>query len=521
MKEFYPQAKVEVPAPAQIDEVKPITKTETKAAAKPSQPPQVATTAAIVKTQKVTKREIMQGIKSMEQQNIDLMATKHTLTSTTSAAQDDDEWNVIMKGKKVKIVRDESSTRVKLADVKVAENKVEPKTIEVKTVVQPSIQPPSAPENVKKSQSSATNAPAKVTNNSKKSKSKGKKKKPNLMVKQDGFEIIEPEFAKPLVVVNDEETNDDAENDVLESSDIESNETLPVDVTINHNDVTGENQVLLTTYKDIEKSDECIKEASAYVDEPNKSEKETIIIETSLNDLTNMHEAQKAEEIDTVIDISDEDICSAKVLLTLEKEIENILDNDDDNSPPSPPQTSISPAVIETPISPPTVVIEVKQSAPQEPTLETTIEHFNDRVNIAELERDVIENLRQLGADEDIELKCPIINPLYDFPITSAVQKWLQAKQHESFENLFHMQNLKKLYEIYDEDDHDEVDDDEETESDISEKELKSETDSDYASDFHAKTNGNSPTCSNHAKASSRSLNSKLMATKESFCALM
>lgn len=516
VKEFYPQTKVaqNEEVPTKVAETKPTVKV-----AKPSQMP------AAVKPQKVTKREIMQGIKSMEQQNIDLMATKHTLI--TAASQDDDEWNVIMKGKKVKIVRDESSSPAKSAvvqDVKSVQTRVEVRNVVESMPVAAvkatsptalSTQTAAALDNVKKSSVNTKG----TNNNSKKSKSKGKKKKPNLMAKQDGFEIIEPEFAKTSLIADEIE-----DEHVLESSDIE-NETLVSDLTINQ---VTENQVLLTMIKDNEKSDECIKEVSAAVSEMKKSEigkceetdsqvqQEKIINENSSNDLT---KAQQ-EDIDTVIDISDEDICSSKVLLSLEKEIEHILDANADESSTSSVSTEIETIVV-IDKSP---KVQPEEQRPAEPanneiTLET-IEMFNDHVNIADLERDVIENLKQLGADEDIELKCPIINPLYDFPITSAVQKWLQAKQNESFENLFHVQNLKKLSEIYDEDEDDD-DEDEETESDISEKELKSETDSDYASDFHAKTNGNSPTCSNHAKVSVRSLNSKLIATKESFCALM
>jgi hypothetical protein len=125
-----------------------------------------------------------------------------------------------------------------------------------------------------------------------------------------------------------------------------------------------------------------------------------------------------------------------------------------------------------------------------------------------------MENLKML--DDGIDIKSPIINPLYDFPITSAVQKWLQEKQCESFESLFRIENFKKLSELYDDCENDD------DESDISDSPIKSEaTDSDYASDIQVKVNG-SPASSNakiDTKITSR-CNNKII-VKESFCALM
>jgi hypothetical protein len=495
-----------------VDETKSKVNQENLKVVKTSQPN--------VKNSRVTKREIIQGIKSMEQQNIDLMATKHTLMTN---ANQDDEWNVIKKGKKVKVVRENEGEKktIVVQDVKCdvnieTKNNDESKT-KSSTIV--SIQQ-NHESNIKKTSSSKVTATV-----VKKTKNKGKKKKTNLMVKQDGFEIIEPEFTKPSfssstdAIRNEEEVEDDEEP---ETSNDESAEVIH-----------DENLVL----RNNDKSDECIKKEIAV----EKSESVvaisaidvTDIVNIDLNDCVekkdenqlqqkqlkmNVNDLTKAQdiEVDTVIDISDDDIRSSKALITeiLKIPIEEEDSHDEEHieietiykkNIVSPQVQGEKPKLVENSITNTTSTIDSFQDN----------DFFNDRSNIADLERDLIENLRQY--DEDIDFKSPIINPLYDFPITSAVQKWLQAKQNESFDSLFHVQNLKKLCEIYN--DVNDDDDDEETESEISEKEMKSETDSDYASDFHAKTNGNSPTCSNHAK-SSRTCN-KLIASKESFCALM
>lgn len=470
---------------------------------------------ATAKNARVTKREIIQGIKSMEQQNIDLMATKHTLMTN---ANQDVEWNVIKKGKKVKVVRDnEESSQSKSSPVIVAVSTVkcdEPAVTKneepiVKSTVVMSTQ-----------QENATKKSSKVVASSKKTKNKGKKKKPHLMVKQDGFEIIEPEFTKPSIESRGEEEIEP------ETSNDESEEIFDENEVLRNNDKSDE---CIKQEIAVEKSDESVVVAASVdvvTNDEIKLVEEILQQSKNVNDLT---KAQDIEEVDTVIDISDDDIRSSKALITELLRIPSV-DVDEDKTVVLPQQevkeiiykkeTIKSPEVQYTPSTPQPPIqksVEVVE-APTKPvdTFQDS-DFFNDRSNIADLERDLIENLRQL--DEDIDFKSPIINPLYDFPITSAVQKWLQAKQNESFENLFHVQNLQKLCEIYS-DVNDEVDDDdEETESDISEKEMKSETDSDYASDFHAKTSGNSPTCSNHAKASAN--RSKLIASKESFCALM
>lgn len=475
----------------------------------------VKTSQANVKNSRVTKREIIQGIKSMEQQNIDLMATKHT--QVTNANQDD-EWNVIKKGKKVKVVREsegEKKTIVVVQDV--VNNNIETKSNDESTTTKlSSVQQNHENNNVKKSSLKVT---ATVVN--KKTKNKGKKKKPNLMIKQDGFEIIEPEFTKPSSSTIDETTRNEGEDEDDDEEPETSNDEC---AEVIHN----ENQVLRIN----DKSDECIKKeiaveksesvvaiaAAAVVDVVNIISNDCVAID--VNDLT---KAQDIEVVDTVIDISDDDIRSSKALITeilkipKEEDSHEIVDEKQEETIIYKTQKNLMSPEVQVEKAPKKIV------ADNSVTTSTTVDNnnfqdsdfFNDRSNIADLERDLIENLRQY--DEDIEFKSPIINPLYDFPITSAVQKWLHAKQNESFDSLFHVQNLQKLCEIYN--DVNDDDEDDETESEISEKEMKSETDSDYASDFHAKTNGNSPTCSNHAK-SSRSCN-KLIASKESFCALM
>ena len=124
--------------------------------------------------------------------------------------------------------------------------------------------------------------------------------------------------------------------------------------------------------------------------------------------------------------------------------------------------------------------------------------NYKIKENVADLERDLKKNLKLLNGDEDIQFKSPIINPLTDFPITNAIQKWLQTKQNESFDSLFHVQNFKKLHlnedHNDDEDDVDDEDDDyegndteEDTESEISDKPITD--DSDYASDIQVKAN--------------------------------
>lgn len=508
-----PETKVNCDEPSndlQRRDIAPLSKSKVdppKAVAKASHPAKPSAT-------RVTKREIIEGIKSMEQQNIDLMATKQK--PVTNASQDD-EWNVIKKGKKVKVVRD-IKLDVSSSDIReVKKDKVEEIKIEQPIVEEAA----SIPEPVKK----PVQAPTKL----KKSKSKNKKKKSHLTLKQDGFEIIEPEFNKSSISneVADEEISPDLSED---EATVESEE-IPPEVTVSEPQVP-ENVVLNefeAIIESVEVEPEVVKEVEEEIAQMPEKSPEVVDLPQPI--------VKSTDDDDAVIDISDEDIC-CKTSMPLEFEVvekaERVLEPKIQAcTQVKAPEVQVKAPEIQ--VKAQEVQVKVEVQAPtqtktkKEPEVQVhtpaalnkkpelkldpfqDMDYFNDRTNIAALERDLMENLRML--DDEIDLKSPIINPLHDFPITSAVRKWLQAKQNESFDSLFHVQNLKKLSELYDDDEEDE------TESDISEKEMKSETDSDYASDFHAKANGGSPTCSTHAKGSSKC--NKLLLAKESFCALM
>lgn len=417
----------------------------------------------------------------MEQQNIDL--TKH---HPKANANNNDDWNVIKNGRKVKVVKDikvelTSSDLKEVKPDKAEENKIEDTKTEIVAL----------PDQPKKTQP--------TLNKAKKSKNKSKKKKSHFMAKQDGFEIIEPEF-------NNAPPND-AENDAQDLSEDET--CIESEQTLSHSEVDE-----IVVLKHVES------EAAAPAEEPTPE-----ITQEESPEADDLPLAEIVE--DTVIDISDADICSNATIMPISNdEYEAVAAVKSESST----ETLVEEKSIEINLVPNEAEIDEQKTTKQktkknqaktdrvakedEPKCDPfqDMEFFNDRSNIADLERDLMEHLKLL--DEDIELKSPIINPLYDFPITSAVHKWLQAKQNESFDSLFHVQNFQKLSELYREND------DDETESDISERELKCETDSDYASDF--KANGNSPTCSTHAKASSeKSSKCNKLIAKESFCALM
>lgn len=558
VQEFYPRAQSTPDEPQnKINCDEPFAGQERNESAAASPKPKVTKTSHPVKasTNRVSKKEIIEGIKSMEQQNIDLMATKH---QTMKNASQDDEWNVIKNGRKVKVVKDiKELTSTDVQEVKQDKIVAEEKKIEeLKTEVA------SVPEVVKKS----PHAPIKP----KKSKGKNKKKKSHLLAKQDGFEIIEPEFNN--VPANDAE---DGEDDDVTQDMTDDELEIPSQSVISEPEAV-ENVVLNIA--------EAVVEPVVTVEQEVKEaqQKPAAVKEKSpeVNDLPEIIKIFVENEDDAVIDISDEDISRKVNEISLEiTSIQAVVENVEQEvqlKPQAVPEVQANieiqaelkvqedvqkevkqeiqekqeveikkealtllevhvkkeAQIITEAIEKPEVQlkvnvnvkskVQVKQEVPVKvetlPKLNPfqDTDFFNNRKNIADLERDLIENLRLL--DDEIDLKSPIINPLYDFPITSAVRKWLQAKENESFDNLFHVQNFKKLSELFE----DEDDDEDETESDISEKELKSETDSDYASDFQAKANGGSPTCSTHAKGSSEkpSKCNKLIA-KESFCALM
>lgn len=452
---------------------------------------------------RVSKKEIIEGIKSMEQQNIDLMATKH---QTIKNASQDDAWNVIKKGKKVKVVKDikmdlSSSDVQDVKEDKIEENKNEEPKTEIASV----------PEVVKKSHP--------VLLKTKKAKSKNsKKKKSHLMAKQDGFEIIEPEFnnAASNDVDVDEMTQELSEEETVAEAEAPSAVSDPevVENLVLDNFETRDEPAVIVELEIVAKQ---VEETSQT---PETREEKT----PEVNDLREIIKNVDNED-DAVIDISNEDIRRTVDDICLEMspvpKVERVVE------PKVEVKVGPKPEVQKKAFDKPEIIVPVQTSTETKKEIQLKTEaktmmdpfqdtdFFSDRVNIAALERDLMENLKLL--DDDFDLKSPIINPLLDFPITGAVRKWLQAKQSESFDSLFHVQNLKKLSELYDDED------DDETESNISEKEVKSETDSDYASDSHAKANGVSPnSCSTHAKGSSeKSSKCNKLIAKESFCALM
>jgi len=396
---------------------------------------------------------------------------------------------------------------------KIEENKIEN---------EPKTENASVPEIIKKS------SPVPIKSKKQKNKN-GKKKKPHLMAKQDGFEIIEPEF-------NNAPSNE-ADVDELEISDGEMAGESEAPSATSESEIV-ENVVLSSVE---EESNEPVviveQEVFAKISEEILQSPETIE-EEKTPEVSDLREIIKNvdNEDDAVIDISDADICrkadddicfEMSPVQEVEQKVETKSEVQNEAEVVDKPEVQLKIKVNlkpETQVSVQTIneveaKAEVQVKSEPEPMLcpFQDTDFFNDHVNIAALERDLMENLRLL--DDDFDLKSPIINPLYDFPITSAVRKWLNAKQCESFDSLFHMQNLKKLRELHDDDDDE---DDDETESNISEKETKSETDSDYASDSHAKANGDSPTCSTHAKGTSeKSSKCNKLIAKESFCALM
>lgn len=436
---------------------------------------------------RVSKKEIIEGIKLMEQQNINLISTSKCQLSNV---KHDDDWNVIKNGKKIKVSRD-TETGVAKDDVEehaktVVEGTVK-KVSEESVVIKQQENKTASPE---KSKKTAASTNAKVN---KKSKGKNKKKKNHFTGKQDGFEIIEPDFGNNSDVKAEEVITDD-ETYADEST---SNEIFSEDTTTINKNSTVECGTTTDETVNIDKTvNECVVSAMDIL-EPVKEEDEVILLKEVLNVEVALKVVEsKPDPDDAVIDISDEDICnnsSIEIDLSIAQEIVDEIEK----------QVII------------TEEVDGKEFAANEPEIFDELSFFENHKNIAELERDLMENLKVL--DDGIDIKSPIINPLYDFPITSAVQKWLTEKQNESFESLFRLENFKKLSELYDD-----CENDDDDKSDISDAPNKSETtDSDYASDIQVKING-SPASSNakiDTKLSSK-CNNKII-VKESFCALM
>lgn len=133
-----------------------------------------------------------------------------------------------------------------------------------------------------------------------------------------------------------------------------------------------------------------------------------------------------------------------------------------------------------------------------------------DRCDIANLEREIVKNLRLF--DEDIDLKSPMINKIIDFPITSAVIKWC-SENSPSF-NLSAMPANESVG-IWSIEKKSSLQDDDDNISEISDFHTKSETDSDYSSDFQTKHS--SPALANPLKNHEHDHRPK----PESYCALM
>lgn len=565
VREFYPrvqstthvkESKCDVPAATTNDLQKqqPSAQQAKTAAIKTDAPPKIITNVNNIKTSqavksvgRVSKKDIISGIKSMEQQNINLVATsKVQLKSTTLTANDADvEWNVIKKGKKVKVVKDshinnnnnnihhnKSESMEMIKKDLPANDESKAKEVAMTTTVSQEIVNTNNNNNAKKTLPTANAATSHNNVKSKKSKSKNKKKKSYSMIKQNGFEIIEPEFGNSSNNDKEEITNDD--DDYASDEEETVDEEILLEAINNYNEVIEEITHAITTKTDdviiVESENKAeLKEQHEEVFDRKQDEKEEIVVQAqtiidekiievqeqievlNVQNLSQNNSIKKiniishdVDDDDAIIDISDEEICrktSIEIDLSIAQEI----------------------AKIQVEVKEPIIVVETKvvekvavavPAKQEEEQILGELNYFNDRKNIAALERDLMENLKVL--DDGIDIKSPVINPLYDFPITSAVRKWLQEKQSESFDHLFRVENFKKLSELYDD-----CDDDE---SDISDSPLsKSETtDSDYASDIQVKLVNGSPASSNakiDTKLTSK-CNNKLI-VKESFCALM
>lgn len=468
------------------------------------------------------KKEIMEGVKLMEQQNINLIqkASSFNIPSINAA---DVEWNVIKKGKKIKVVNE---NELNGGDEKLPKNEKD-----IKITKDEEINPQSkSSENATKTQEISTTktnnfaaqkkSPLAVTpsNNTKSRKSKNKnrkKKSQHMMARQyDGFEIIEPQFTNNNNSLSNYEENaisDEGEEDEEEEEEIIIEENLKKLNVENDENSTDNDKLELLVVNDMnEKEDQSV----VSDEEKTKEVDEKMVEKMILKNFINLSD-------DAIIDISDEDISSAKTfekdLQELTKEIleNNIIEKENDGI------QEINHEIVKVKNAS-SLKLEInvvekivdKHERSHSPTFEK-VNSFANHKNIAELERDLIENLRSI--DDGIDIKSPLINPLYDFPITTAVSKWLNEKQNESFDSLFHVQNYKKLSEMYDEYD---------DESDISDSPIKSETtDSDYGSDCQVKAMNASPSSSKSSSTASaiekkKAIN-KLRMVKESFCALM
>lgn len=499
---------------------------------KTSQPPQTQQSLPPPLPVRATKKEIMEGTKSMEQQNINLAQYKSLQAPQTQ----DIEWNVIKKGKKVKVVKNE----IEEHQTPIPKKDTSPEVVKEK--VQDSI---NSEVVVKKTTAILPVGTAKPSVKKPKGKNK-KKKSQHLMTKQqDGFEIIEPQFGtssksdENIAESGEEETflDDTLEEDTTEITIASENIVEKMELLIVNDDdddnkptenveIEAKTEVILKKLNNLE-------DDGAVIDISDEEICRKTLIELDLAEI-----AQEIIENDKSVEAQEESVCSIAISQQLSEALKDLEVSVDDSELRLQMESneslkaasfnsnqSMESEIFSENISLPSIQaqelnlpieLENIDSCPSAPTTPTfdDINFFGDHKNIAELERDLIENLRNM--DDGIDIKSPLINPLYDFPITAAVSKWLQEKKHESFDHLFHVQNFKKLSELYDECD---------DESDISESPNKSETtDSDYGSDCQVKANG-SPTSSKSAasikKQAVKGTSNKLKIVKESFCALM
>ncbi|CAO1340929.1 unnamed protein product [Diamesa serratosioi] len=475
---------------------------------------------------KVTKKENIESIKQMEQQNIDLLAISKL--QTKPVVELDVEWNVIKKGKRIKIANKNGI----IDEAQKEMLKVEKIPIETTKDTPIPEQTQNTDENSKESivKTKETKV-ALVNQKAKKSKTKNKKNKKLICgSKLDGFEIIEPDFGAKLngiqqkkdIYENGIDVSDDditISEDINEISEEDIAELLKENAASMHLDDDKDAELIdilndLLADDDNEIIDIIQKKVEEHVNKRQvpilKNEKSLAKVEAPVVDVEAHNKIVGASNFNieaTVPEIHAMKAKTAVVNVSSAKNQENKIKNIEKSikqvkDSVKPDELKIEPAVYQNGIEEQKMVevveevIEAKKVVPKQNITKerSPIFDYNYMVkeNVANLERDFKKNLKLFNGDEDIELKSPIINPLTDFPITNAIQKWLQTKQNESFDSLFHVQNFKKLHltesDEADEDDYEaDEDDEEDTESETSDKPITD--DSDYASDIQVKTN--------------------------------
>lgn len=525
-------------------------------------PPISSSMPAVVKAAKTTKKEIIESLKSMEQQNIDLMANnkmqQQLLNQQKQQQQQEIEWNVIRssKGKRIKFTNKHLNGN---------NEKIEQNEVAVETPVkseETQIEKPKEESTQEEGSSQPKDSPIIVSKNLKKAKKPKNKKNSSKKVlmtgKLEGFEIIEPEFG-----VSTENKSAD-EPEIMQESDNEfeaENETEIVDQI----EIETESVTLLTS--DIAQEDNSEKVQN--IEEINVTKPEIaepiVLPKTIPNEYNAQVENSIVEELllktraspheDEIIDINDNDIrCSiiateppqiveeiekivrihsapktveenlsfivadlsesndkdveikeisekfveSKVSIVPVEALETVIEEKLDvvevteekiekkmemplkaiNKSASPPKETVIPrgspkkdltstksrqkskekdpkdtkAPKEKSVNQKEKRNSVKdkkdlkEKTPEIPENHPLLDKENfKKENIAELEREVAENLKML--DTDIEIKSPIImkNLITDFPITNAIKQWLNEKQNESFDKLFYVPNDPKI----------------------------------------------------------------------------